>query len=71
VTPRRYVIELAAACPGSLREMVATRFDLRAAGEPTVLVVDEVDQAALRALLILLWDTGQQLAAVYADQRGG
>jgi len=45
--------------PGSLTDTIRTRFDRVSLG--TVLVVDDVDQAAVRALLTLLWDAGHDV----------
>jgi hypothetical protein len=45
--------------PGSLTDTIRTRFDR--VSLDTVLVVDDVDQAAVRALLTLLWDAGHEV----------
>ena len=45
--------------PGSLTDTIRTRFDR--VSLDTVLVVDDVDQAAVRALLTLLWDAGHDV----------
>jgi len=49
--------------------LAGTRFDI--ADAPTlgrqVLIVDHLDQAALRALLIMLWDAGQTVVSVASE----
>jgi hypothetical protein len=44
---------------GALTDMIRSRFDR--VSLDTVLVVDELDQAAVRALLTLLWDAGHDV----------
>ena len=65
----RYVITLDDPCPASLRELASMRFDI--ADAPAlgcqVLVVDHLDQAALRALLIMLWDAGQTVLCIASE----
>ena len=65
----RYMITLDDPCPASLRELARTRFDI--ADAPTlgrqILIVDHLDQAALRALLIMLWDAGQTVVSVASE----
>ena len=50
----------------SVDELIRSRFDGVAtyAGDPTVLVVDGIDQAGVRAVLTLLWDTGHELRSM-------
>lgn len=52
----------------SVIETIATRF-----GPPTVdrgvLSVDAVDHAAVRALMVLLWDTGHEVLAMSVRER--
>jgi hypothetical protein len=64
----RYAIMLGGACPESLRALVGARFDLvTGVSVPgQVLVVDHLDQAALRALLLLLWDAGLEVVGLAA-----
>ena len=52
----------------SLLELIRTRFDhvSTPGADGTVLAVDEVDQAAVRALLILLWDAGHEVLSLKA-----
>jgi hypothetical protein len=56
-------------CPASLRELASTRFDIADAPafSHQVLVVDHLDQAALRALLIMLWDAGQTVVCIASE----
>jgi hypothetical protein len=65
----RYMITLDDPCPASLRELAGTRFDI--ADAPTlgrqILIVDHLDQAALRALLIMLWDAGQTVVSIASE----
>ncbi|HEY5847284.1 MAG TPA: hypothetical protein VIT42_10910 [Microlunatus sp.] len=70
--PRRYSIRLDADCPATLRELIATRFDVvpEPASPPKLLIIDNLDQVALRALLLLLWDSGQSLRSVSQRGRG-
>jgi hypothetical protein len=64
--PRRYAIHLDGDCPPTLRELIATRFDVvaEATTQPELLTIDNLDQVALRALLLLLWDAGQSLRSL-------
>jgi len=66
----RYIITLDDPCPASLRELAGTRFEI--ADAPTlgrqVLIVDHLDQAALRALLIMLWDAGQTVVSIASER---
>ena len=50
----------------ALLEVVRERFDGAASAHPdgTVVVTGDLDQAALRALLTLLWDTGHAVLTV-------
>jgi hypothetical protein len=47
----------------SLTDAIRTRFDhvSAPAGDRTLLVVDDVDQASVRALMTLLWDAGHEV----------
>lgn len=64
--PRRYSVRLDADCPTTLRELIATRFEVvpSAAPGPSVLIIDNLDQVALRALLLLLWDADQSVRSL-------
>lgn len=47
-------------------ETIRMRFDVDATRttETTVLTIDDVDQAAVRALMLLLWDSGHEVLAM-------
>ena len=47
----------------SLLDVIRTRFDhvSTLGGDGTVLIVDNVDQTSIRALLTLLWDTSHDV----------
>ncbi len=53
-------------------EAIRTRFDIDATrtAETTVLTIDDVDQAAVRALMIMLWDCGHEVLAMSVTPRG-
>jgi hypothetical protein len=51
----------------SVIDAIRTRFDVIDAtrtAECTVLTIDAVDQAAVRALMIMLWDSGHEVLAL-------
>ncbi|MCW0212003.1 MAG: hypothetical protein OJJ54_01455 [Pseudonocardia sp.] len=50
--------------------VIRTRFDhVSAPGEDaSVLIVDGVDEASVRALLTLLWDTGHELLSMTSSR---
>lgn len=54
----------------SVLDVIATRFDVRAVSRVnrpvgrTVLTVAGVDQSAVRALMIMLWDSGHDVLAM-------
>ncbi len=51
--------------PEPLLRLVRDRFgEPSTVGDPAHLLIAGLDQAALRALLILLWDTGLELRSV-------
>jgi hypothetical protein len=56
----------------SVDELIRTRFDgvSTRAGTPTLLVVDGIDQAGVRAVLTMLWDTGHDVLAMSCDRSG-
>ena len=64
--PRCYSILLDADCAVTLRELIASRFDVvsEPASPPKLLIIDNLDQVALRALLLLIWDAGHSLRSV-------
>jgi hypothetical protein len=51
----------------SADELIRTRFDgvSTRAGNPGVLIVDGIDQAGVRAVLTLLWDTGHDVRSMH------
>jgi hypothetical protein len=65
MAPPRYELTLRRPVSRTLLDVIETRFDqVSAVGtDGTVLVVEEVDQASLRALLTLLWDSGHEVLA--------
>jgi hypothetical protein len=65
VTATRCEVTLRGPLPQSLLGVIRTRFDhVSTAQDGAVLVVDTVDQAALRALMTLLWDADQEVLAL-------
>ena len=68
-----YHLEIRGAIPRGAREELRRRFGdlvVRSDGDRTVLSGITVDQAALRALLGLLWDVGGELHLVRAVAPG-
>lgn len=65
---RRYELLLGRPIARRLRDLLRSRFDgvSTPGDDPNSLVVDGLDQSALRALLTLLWDTGNEVLAVNA-----
>lgn len=64
-----YDVEIRGALPRAAREELRRRFGelvVRYEGDRTILTDVSVDQAALRALLGLLWDIGGELHLVRA-----
>jgi len=51
---------------GSLLGLIRTRFDRVSAPDPdgTVLIIENLDQASVRALLTLLWDSGHEVLSL-------
>jgi hypothetical protein len=67
-------VEIDGALPAGLRDELVRRFGLlEIRGDPhrTTLSGLMLDQAGLRALLDLLWDTGLQITAVSATSTAG
>ncbi|MEV5530479.1 hypothetical protein [Streptomyces prunicolor] len=62
MAPIRYELTLRAPIARTVLDVIQTRFDhVSTPGEDgTVLIVENIDQASVRALLILLWDTGTE-----------
>jgi hypothetical protein len=53
-------------------EAIRTRFDVDATRtmQTTVLTIDDVDQAAVRALMLMLWDSGHEVLAMSVTPTG-
>jgi len=72
-----YHLEIRGRLPRGVQEELRDRFgeiDVRSRGARTVLSGLTVDQAALRAVLGLLWDVGSEVHLVQAlssEERGG
>ena len=67
----RYELRVRAPIAASLLDVIRTRFDQVSApgADGTVLIVENIDQASVRALLTLLWDTGHEVLAL-AEEPG-
>jgi hypothetical protein len=67
----RYEIRLRAPIADTLLDLIRTRFDqVSTPGtDGTALVVENLDQASVRALLTLLWDTGHDVISFQQDER--
>jgi hypothetical protein len=67
----RYELRVRAPIARGLLDVIRTRFDhVSASGaDGTVLIVDNIDQASVRALLTLLWDTGHEVLSL-AEESG-
>ena len=65
-TARRIEITLDGHCPPSLRNLLGTRYvlDPVVSHSPSTLVIDNLDQASLRAILLLLWDAGLDVVSL-------
>ncbi|MEU3342800.1 hypothetical protein [Streptomyces sp. NPDC006668] len=65
MAPPRYELTIRGPISRTVLDLVQTRFDHMSTegADGTVLVVDNVDQASVRALLTLLWDTGHHVLA--------
>ncbi|MGW2572381.1 hypothetical protein [Streptomyces sp. NPDC001537] len=61
----RYELTMRGPISRTVLDVVRSRFDhvSTPGADGTVLVVDNVDQASVRALLTLLWDTGHHVLA--------
>jgi hypothetical protein len=57
---------------GSVIETLRSRFTVASirAADSTVVTVDGVDQAAVRAVMILLWDTGHEVLTMTTSPSG-
>ena len=58
-----YELRLRAPIARTLLDVIRTRFDhvTTPGADGTVLIIENIDQASVRALLILLWDTGHEV----------
>lgn len=67
----RYELRLRAPIAHTLLDMIRARFDdVSTPGtHGTVLVVQSLDQASIRALLTLLWDTGNEVLSFEETNR--
>ncbi|MER6425371.1 hypothetical protein [Streptomyces sp. NPDC001137] len=65
MAPPRYELTTRGPISRTVLDVVRTRFDhvSTPGADGTVLVVDNIDQASVRALLTLLWDTGHHVLA--------
>lgn len=65
-TEGRCEVTVAGPVARSAMDAIRMRFDARSrrAADSTVLMVSGVDQAAIRSLLILLWDLGHRVTAM-------
>jgi hypothetical protein len=61
-TRTRHELRLRTPVAQHLLDVIRTRFG-QVATPGTVLIVDNLDQASLRALFTLLWDTGHEVVA--------
>jgi hypothetical protein len=59
----RYELRLGAPIARTVLEVIRTRFDhvTTPGADGTVLIIEDIDQASVRALLTLLWDTGHEV----------
>jgi hypothetical protein len=62
----RYELTLGGPLSSALLALIRTRFDnvSTPADHGTVLIVEDLDQASVRALLTLLWDAGHELVSL-------
>ncbi|GAA3615692.1 hypothetical protein GCM10022236_17210 [Microlunatus ginsengisoli] len=71
MVPARITITLRWTCSPQLAELIADRFDLIGRPGDCTLLLDGLDQAALRALLALLWDAGHEVVALTSEPPPG
>ena len=70
----RYELRIAGPLPATAAALIRSRFgelSVRPGPPPTVLTGTVADQAALRALLGLVWDTGACVQSVTLEPDGG
>jgi hypothetical protein len=65
----RYELRLRAPIAHTLLDVIRARFD-EVSTDGTVLVVERLDQASVRALLTLLWDTGHEVLSFEETNHG-
>ena len=58
-----YELRLRAPIAHTLLDLIRTRFDhvTTPGADGTLLIIENIDQASVRALLTLLWDTGHEV----------
>lgn len=68
----RCVVTVLGPIAESVTDAIRTRFDGVAVrtGDRTVVVIDGVDQAAVRAMMILLWDSGHEVVTMELTPTG-
>ena len=68
----RYELRLRRPIAGSVLDLIRDRFDhvSTPAADGTVLVVGDLDQTSVRALLALLWDTSHEVLSFEALNDG-
>jgi hypothetical protein len=66
----RYELRVRAPIARALLDLIRTRVDHVSApgADGTVLIVENIDQASVRALLTLLWDTGHEVLSLAEEQ---
>ena len=62
-TRSRYELRLRTPIAHTVLDLIRTRFDrvTTPGADRTVLIIDDIDQASVRAFLTLLWDTGHEV----------
>jgi hypothetical protein len=67
----RYELRMRTPVAETVLDVIRTRFDQVSTpgADGTVLVVENLDQASVRALLTLLWDTGHEVVTFQQDER--
>jgi hypothetical protein len=68
VATTRYELRLSRPIASSLLDVIRTRFDhvSTPGADGTVLIVEDLDQTSVRALLTLLWDTSHEVLSFSA-----
>ena len=67
----RYELRLRRPIANTLLDVIRTRFDnvSTPGADGTVLIVEDLDQTAIRALLTLLWDTSHDVLSFSARSK--